>query len=99
MTDVVQQDREAQDLTKSRSAGLRKLPTRFREERIEHARRDIHRANAVRVARVRRPWKSLVSEAELFDATEALVDPAVYNGQLSARDRDTAVDGVSNRDH
>jgi hypothetical protein len=99
MPDVVQQDRQAQDLTKSRPTGGRELTPRLGKERIEHARRDVHRANAVRIARVCRSRKGLVREAELLDPAKALVDATVDDGQLSAGDRDAAVNGISDRNH
>ena len=96
---VVEQHGHPQALAKAGpDAGLEasRVP---REQGLEHARRDLHRAEPVGVARVRGAGKRLVRETELFDAPQALVHPAVHHGQLILAHRDAAVNRVADADH
>ena len=89
----MEQHRQPQRLAEAIAIGGREL--QLGRERIEHARRDRHRAQPMRVTRVRRSGKGEVREAQLLHVAEPLILRAVDQRSFVGGDLDRAVNGIA----
>ena len=80
VTDVVAQHREAHGGAQAISHA--RLKRRARGDGVEQPRGDVHRAQTVRVARVRRAGEREIAEAQLPHVTQTLKRSAVDDARL-----------------
>ncbi len=93
VSQVVEEHRQAKRLAEAVAVG--RLQIELPGERGEHLGGDVHGAEAVRVARVRRAGERQVGEAELLHVAQPLVLRAIHQRPLVGGDLDGAVDGVA----